>query len=322
MARTNKQLTFEYRCQIKVLKSSHMSNRAIGKLLVFSSSTIDRELKRNRGLRGYRPKQAQEKAQFRSISAKSKPRKMTPSLIAEIEWFLTEFQWSPEQICGVLKTREANPISLSPETIYQHIIADKAKKGMLYLHLRRKSRKYQNRVKGKTTRGQISNRVGIEHRPIEAEKRERLGDFEADTVIGKGHKSTLVTMNCRKSRFIIMRKVTKKTAELVKNAIISSFEGKNLPIHTVTFDNGKEFAYHEKIADKLGVKTYFADPYSSWQRGTNENSNGLVRQYFPKKTDFAKVSEDEVERVQNLLNNRPRKILNYKTPNQVYHENG
>jgi IS30 family transposase len=316
MALTYKQLTYDDRCQIYALKSIKMSNREIARQLGVNSRTIDREISRNKGERGYRFKQADHSARARRHDASSVPRKMTALLIAEIEQLL-KLQWSPEQICGALKRRDVNPISLSPETIYAHIIADKAKKGTLYLHLRRKSRKYQNRIKGKTTRGQICNRVGIEEREPVANGRERLGDFEADTVIGKGHKSAIVTLVCRKSRFILIRKVARKGAEEVKNVIIEALLAEKLPIHTITFDNGKEFAYHEKIADKLLVKTYFANPYCSWERGTNENSNGLVRQYFPKKTDFDKVSVEEIERVQNLLNARPRKTLNYKNPSLV-----
>ena len=317
MARAYKQLTYSDRCQIYALKSTKMSNRKIAVHLCVDSRTIDREVQRNTGGRGYRFKQADEKAKSRRQVASSKPHKMTPSLIAEIEGHLIERQWSPEQICGILRTREVNPISLFPETIYAHILKDKRKKGTLYLHLRRKSRKYQVRIKGKTRRGQICHRVPIEEREVVANERQRLGDFEADTVIGKGHKSAVVTLVCRKSRFILIRKVARKGAEEVKDAIIEAISQEKLPIHTMTFDNGKEFAAHDKIAKKLKVKTYFANPYCSWERGSNENANGLLRQYFPKQTDFDKVTKDEIEKVQNLLNNRPRKILNYQTPSFV-----
>lgn len=317
MARAYKQLTYAQRCQIYALKSTKMSNRAISVHLDVHPRTIDRELKRNTGGRGYRFKQAEEKAKARRHAANAKPYKMTPALILEIEAYLREHQWSPEQICGHLKRRKENPVSLSPETIYTHILKDKAKKGTLYLHLRRKSRQYQNRVKGKTTRGQIPHRVMIEARDEVANNRQRLGDFEADTVIGKGHKSAIVTLVCRKSRFIIIRKVARKGAEEVAKTIISAIKGENIPRHSITFDNGKEFTNHIDIAKQLEVKTYFANPYCSWERGSNENSNGLVRQYFPKQTDFDKVSAEEIEKVQNLLNHRPRKTLNYLTPNLV-----
>jgi transposase, IS30 family len=317
MARTYKQLTYDNRCQIYTLKSTKMSHRQIALQLDVSSSTIDREVRRNKGGNGYRFKQADRLSRARRHAAKAKPVKMTASLIAEIEGYLIERQWSPEQICGVLQRRDEAPISLSPETIYQHIMADKAKKGTLYLHLRRKTRKYQKRVKGKTTRGQICNRVPIEQREEVANARQRLGDYEADTMIGKGHKSAIVTLVCRKSRFLLIRKVAKKRAEEVKNALIAAISAENLPIYSITFDNGKEFAAHNKIAEKFQAKTYFANPYCSWERGSNENTNGLIRQYFPKQTDFDKVNVEEIERVQNLLNNRPRKTLNYQTPNVV-----
>jgi transposase, IS30 family len=317
MAQTYKQLTYDDRCQIYALKSIKMSHRRIAFQLNICSSTVDREVKRNSGLRGYRFKQADRLSKARRTLANSKVFKMTPALIAEIETFLTLHQWSPEQICGHFKTREVNPVSLSHETIYAHIIADKAKNGTLYLSLRRKSRRYQPRIKGKTSRGQICNRVPIEAREAVANNRERLGDYEADSVIGRGHKSAIMTLVCRKSRFTIIRKVPKKRAEEVKNALIDAIITENVPIHTITFDNGKEFAFHEQIAQKLGAKTYFANPYSSWERGTNENTNGLIRQYFPKQTDFDKVSAQEMMRVQNLLNNRPRKILNFQTPSFI-----
>jgi IS30 family transposase len=286
--------------------------------------TIDREIRRNTGGCGYRYKQAQKIAEERRFSRRGVPVKMTPEVVSIIENHLVEAQWSPEQISGRLKIQDNNPISISHETIYKHIYANKRSNGKLYLNLRRKARKYQRRINGKTTRGQIVGRVDIEKRPEIANNRERLGDWEADTIVGLGHKSSIVTLVDRTSRFTYILKLAKNGAEEVTKAIINALKTSTMPVHTITFDNGKEFAKqleitkNLEIAKDLEIETYFAKPYRSWERGTNENTNGLIRQYFPKKTDFDTVTLEELERVQNLLNNRPRKKLNYLTPNEAH----
>jgi transposase, IS30 family len=317
MPRYYSQLTYANRCQIHALKAIDMSNRAIALDLGVSSRTIDRELKRNQGGCGYRHKQAQAFADERRFARKGIAVKMTPALVAVIEDKLTNEQWSPEQISGRLKIEADNPIHISHETIYQHIYADKRKKGKLYLHLRRKARKYQRRINGKTTRGQIVGRVDIENRPEIIEKRERIGDWEADTIVGLGHKSSIVTLVDRTSRLTLILKLFKNGAESGAKAIKNALKTLAMPVHSITFDNGKEFAMHLEIAKYLKTETYFAKPYHSGERGTNENTNGLIRQYFPKKTDFNTVSKEALDKVQNLLNNRPRKTLKYLTPTEV-----
>ena len=317
MAKGYKQLTYDQRCQIDTLKASGKSGREIGEQLGVHQSTTNRELKRNKGKRGYRYKQAQAKSQERRAARKGIPRKMTAALKKQIEEKLA-LQWSPEQIAGWLKRENKDQAVISHESIYQYVLEDKKAGGSLYKNLRRKAKKYFKRINGKTRRGQIKDRVGIEKRPAIVEERSRLGDWEGDTIVGKDHQGAIVSLVERKSRYTLLRKVEKRKAERVKMAItlaLNPFKG--LALKTLTYDNGKEFAEHAAISESLEVQTYFARPYHSWERGTNENTNGLVRQYFPKKTDFATLSEEDVARVQYLLNNRPRKCLGYRTPAEV-----
>jgi transposase, IS30 family len=310
------QLTYDLRCQIYALKKSGKSNRAIAQQLGRDRRTIDREVKRNAGLRGYRYKQAEARCQARRHRTYGRRVKLTPVLKATIAKKLAE-QWSPEQIAGRLQWEQGHKV-ISPETIYQYILSDKKTGGTLYRHLRRKGRKYLKRLNGKTTRGQIKDRVDIDQRPTIVETRTRVGDWEGDTIVGKNHQGALVSLVDRTSRFTRLAKVSRSTAEQVKTAITVAL--RQDPVKTLTFDNGKEFAQHTEIATALNADTYFAKPYHSWERGTNENTNGLVRQYFPKKTDFATVSDADVARVEYLLNTRPRKCLGYKTPMEVIHQ--
>ncbi len=237
---------------------------------------------------------------------------MTSGLIALIEEKLTQSQWSPEQIAGWLKREEG--IQISHERIYQHIWQDKRNGGSLYTHLRRRARKYQKRVNGRTSRGRIIGRVDITRRPAVVELKNRIGDWEGDTIVGLGHRSAIVSLVERKSRYTKLVKVSCNTAKAVETAITVALEPLKEKVHTITFDNGKEFSSHLQVANKLEAQTFFATPYHSWERGLNENTNGLVRQYFPKKTDFATLTDADVARVEELLNNRPRKCLGYNTP--------
>jgi transposase, IS30 family len=307
-------LTAKQRYLIYAFNKSKMSTAAIAKEIGKSQRTVQRELKRNRGQRGYRPRQAQGLADARKRKPKPHLQKMTPDLVEMIDEQLTRFQWSPEQISGWLK-REHPEQSVSHERIYQHIWQNKKEGGRLYLHLRRHGKNYQKRSNGKTSRGRIIGRVDISERPPVVETRERFGDWEADTIVGKGRTSALVTVVERKSRYTKIVRVVRATAEQVSLALSQCLQG--LTVHTITFDNGKEFAFHLKVADALKADTYFARPYHSWERGLNENTNGLIRQYFPKGTDFDLVSDEEVAKVEALLNSRPRKCLGYATPEGV-----
>ena len=226
--------------------------------------------------------------------------------------------YSPEQIAGYCK--KENIECVSHERIYQHIWANKKDGGNLHEHLRRQGRKYRKRGNKKDTRGIIKDRVDIDERPEIVEKKERFGDFEIDTIIGKNHKGAIVTINDRASGYLWMQKVSKRTAEAVYEATVSLLSKIKKFIKTITGDNGKEFAFHKRIAKKLDVNFYFAKPYHSWERGANENLNGLVRQYIPKKTDFSTVTDDFIIRIQKKINSRPRKRFNYENPIFVKNE--
>jgi transposase, IS30 family len=307
-------LTYDLRCQIYALKKSNKPVKEIASFVNVCRSTIYRELGRNSGARGYRYKQAHEMAVSRRFKASSVQRKMTTSTIALIENYLKEEQWSPEQIAGRLKIEHG--IEISHESIYSYIWEDKRNGGMLYKNLRRRSKKYNKRGSKTSGRGLIPDRKDIEERPSVVEERTRFGDFEVDTIVGAHHKGAIVSMVDRKTKYVCLQLVQKGSSINVAEAMIkklSIFDN----IHTITSDNGKEFADHKNVSTALGVEFYFAKPYHAWERGLNENTNGLVRQYFPKSCDFTKLTEMDIVRVENLLNNRPRKTLNYLKPIEV-----
>jgi IS30 family transposase len=302
-------LTREERYQIYALKKAGHTQYEIAKVLARSKSTISRELARNRGGRGYRPKQAQWLAEER--------RAMNARTIDDATWqFACERlreEWSPDQI--------SQHAEISIETVYQRVYADKRAGGSLWKYLR--CQKQRRKRYGKfDRRGTIPNRLSIEDRPAIVETRSRVGDWEADTVIGKNHRQAIVSIVERKSGFTLIRKVERKTAHAVSQAMIELLKPHQKKVHTITSDNGKEFAGHEEIASKLKADFYFAHPYASWERGTNENTNGLIRQYFPKNRDFTTITQQEIDMAMERLNNRPRKRLGYQTPSQVFFKSG
>jgi len=310
--RNYKQLTREQRYQIYALMKAGLSQTAIARIIGVHKSTISREIRRNRGLRGYRPKQAHRFAGIRRTKA-VRPR-ISFATWSRFEHLLRN-DWSPEQISGWL-AREYD-IRVSHESIYQFILKNKRQGGNLYLHLRCK-RQRRKRYGSTNYRGQLVNRVSIDERPDIVETRSRLGDWELDTIIGKAHKQALVSLTERKSRLTLLSKVKHKSADLVSRSIQRLLEPIASKVFTLTSDNGKEFAKHQEIASALQADFYFTHPYSAWQRGLNENTNGLIRQYFPKKYDFTTITEKDVLTVMNKLNNRPRKCLGFKTPNEVF----
>ena len=307
------QLTYEQRCQIEALKKSGFTQSQIGVMVDVSQSTISRELARNTGDRGYRHKQAQRRADSRRLSA-AKAQKMTPAMISVIVDRLKE-KWSPEQIAGWLLRKYG--IEISHETIYLHIWQDKRKGGDLYHHLRRCGKAYEKRRNGYSSRGQIKNRVSIDQRPDDVDERSRVGDWEIDTVIGKGHSGALVTIVERKTQFTVSAQIPYKTAAAVASTTIELLSPYKDLVHTITADNGKEFSRHEVISQALECEFYFARPYHSWERGLNENTNGLLRQYWPKSTDFKRVANNEVDEVLIQLNLRPRKSLGFVAPYEL-----
>lgn len=312
--KTYKQLTCKQRYAIRILLKKNYSQKDIAEVIGVDKSTICRELKRNSGKRGYRYKQAQQKAVERRKD-KSPPR------IGEDTWnkvrsYIKE-DWSPEQISGEVKLKEG--ISISHEWIYQFIIKDKQAGGNLYTHLRC-SNKRRKRYGSHERRGVLKNRKSIEDRPAIVKTKKRIGDWEADTIIGKGHKGVIVSLTERKTKYCLIYKVNRKTADLVSKAMNKLLLPLKDIVHTITSDNGKEFALHEETAKTLETDFYFAHPYASYERGLNENTNGLIRQYFPKDRDFTTITTEEIIMAMKKLNNRPRKTLGFLTPNEVFFE--
>jgi IS30 family transposase len=308
--RTYHQLTQAQRYQIYALQKTRHSLGETAKVVGVHKSSVSRELKRNRGKRGYRPQQAHEMALERR--AKAVPR-ITVEGWATVEALLKQ-DWSPEQISGRLKKEQG--IRISHEWIYHHVISDKRAGGTLYKHLRCQ-KKRRKRYGSYDRRGKLPNCRSIEERPAIVNARKRLGDWEVDTMLGSKHKDVMVTLTERKSRFVLVGKVKERTAQAVQSQICTLLLPIKDKVHTMTSDHGKEFAHHEQIAETLELKFYFAHPYAAWERGTNENTNGLLRQYFPKKSDFASVSGKQVNLAMSRLNSRPRKSLCFNTPFEV-----
>jgi IS30 family transposase len=318
--RAYRQLTEEDRIEIYAMKQAGKQQNQIAAVLGVSSSTVSRELTRNTGLRGYRPKQAHQKMLRRRFTAR-KAVKMTPETVDYIESRLRQ-EHSPEQIAQRMKVDPAweGPV-VSHERIYQHIWQEKAWGGTLYKHLRiggtKQRRKRRN---SRDLRGTIKNRVGIEQRPPIVNRKIRIGDWEGDTVVGKNHQGALVTLVDRKSKLTLLGKVDRSTAEAVEQTIITLMERLPRRSYTLTVDNGQEFSSHESIARRLEINVFFADPYRAWQRGLNENTNGLIRQYVPKGSDIRTLTAKQIKHIMDRLNNRPRKSLGFLTPNEVFYE--
>lgn len=312
--RSYKQLTQEQRYHIQAHRKIKMSMEAIAKELKVHKSTISREIRRNIGKRGYRAKQANEKAHDRKKKARKK-KKMTSELQEKIRKGIM-LKWSPEQVVGHLKKEEQ--IKISIQTIYTFVRKDKLQGGALFGYLRFGKKRYRKKYGSKEARGQIKNRVSIDLRPSIVDQKLRCGDWEGDTIIGKGRRVGLITLVERKTKFTMMIKADSKRSDLTAQAINRKLAPIKNKVLTLTTDNGKEFADHEKIADVLDLSFFFAHPYSSWERGLNENTNGLIRQYFDKKTDFRNVTNEQVAFVEKQLNTRPRKALGFETPQALF----
>ena len=318
--RAYRQLTDEDRIEIYAMKQAGKQQNEMAAELGVHPCTISRELVRNAGFRGYRPKQAQQKMLYRRFTAR-KAVKMTPETIDYIERKLGQ-EHSPEQIAERMKiASDWHGPTVSHERIYQHIWQDKAQGGLLYKKLRiggtKQRRKRRN---SRDMRGTIKNRIGIEQRPEIVERKIRIGDWEGDTVVGKNHQGALVTLVDRKSKLTLIGKVNRYTAGAVEKTIISLMDFLPRRNYTLTVDNGKEFASHESVADALRIRVYFADPYSAWQRGLNENTNGLIRQYVPKGSEVQTLTNEQIQHIMDRLNNRPRKTLGFLTPNEVFYK--
>lgn len=311
-------LTLEQRYKIEVYRNAGISISEIAELVDKDKSVISREIKRNSDQRSgvYKAVLVDKKALNRH-KVKIKKCTLTSEVEANILFYLKQ-DYSPEQIVGRAKIDKRAMVS--KERIYQYIWENKRKGGLLYKHLRTKGKKYKKRGHLKDKRGLIIGRVDISERPKIVEKKSRLGDLEIDLVIGKNHKGALLTINDRASGILFMGKVESKEASAIQQKTIELLKDWKPIIKTITSDNGKEFANHRAIAEDLDIDYYFAKPYHSWERGANENLNGLIRQYFPKKSNFENIEEQQIKTVVNTLNNRPRKRFGYKTPNEIFAE--
>lgn len=316
---SHKQLTLEQRYHISALREAGHTQIEIAEKIGVHKSTISRELKRNMfwwnsRIPYYKPHYAQTYS-----TGRHKHKKKRISFTKEIEAFVEEkliLDWSPEQISGYAKKHTL--FTVSHERIYQFILKDKENGGSLYKHLRHQAKKHRKRYGSPKRSGPIKNRRFIEERPSIVDEKKRIGDWEIDTIIGKNHTQAIITVVERVSKKTALKKVEAKTAALVSDGTIEVLKPYSDLILTITGDNGSEFAYHEKIANELKADFYFAHPYSSWERGLNENTNGLIRQYLKKGSDFAHVTEKELEFIIERLNNRPRKSLGYATPNEIF----
>ena len=308
-----KQLTTGQRYQIYGLKQSGLNQTQIALIIGVNKSTISREFMRNKGKRGWRPSQAQSLRDERK-QACNNGKQFTLNDWAEVDHLIRQ-DLSPEQAANRLKLEGG--LQISHEAIYQHIYADKRDGGNLHSNLRSQKPRRKRYASGQERRGMIKNRISIDDRPEIVNQKMRIGDWEGDTVIGKNHCGGLVTLAERVSRYVLAGHIRSKHADgvtAVTTRLLAPYKNR---CHTITFDNGKEFAGHERIAEELQTSIYFAHPYHSWERGLNENSNGLLRQYFPKNMELTDITEEQVQWAVERLNHRPRKVLGFRSPHEV-----
>lgn len=322
------QLKATQREKIYELQQLGYKQECIAQKVGCSQSAISRELKRNKaGTRlGYLPDRAEHRANERRARAKEKVPKWYE--YAELHEYVIEklkckSHYSPEQIAGRINLDYPDDMKMrvSHESIYQYIWADKKKGGTLWKYLRQSHKKKKKRYGKKDSRGEIPNKTSIEKRPKEVDDKKIPGHWEGDLIIGHRHKGALNTQVDRTCKLLRAIKMEQKTAKEMVKATVKAYQDIPKQLRkTMTYDNGKEMAQHEEISKLLNISIYFAHPYHSWERGLNENTNGLIRQYFPKGTDFTKITQAEVDEVVEAINNRPRKTLNYRTPNEVFEE--
>lgn len=318
----HKHLNYLMRCQILALWKAGFNQNQIAKEIGVHKSTISREFKRNLtflhtrpGCWIYKPDYAQCYADERR-KAKRHYYKFTIEVADFVRNKLFQ-DWSPEQISGYGKRWEL--FSISHERIYQFILEDKKSGGELYKHLRHKNIKYRKRF-GSSQRASIRNRRMIDERPKIVDEKSRIGDWEIDTIIGKNQRQAILSIVERVSKFTILKKLENRTSEVTKIALTNALAEYENQVYTITSDNGCEFARHEEISQILSADFFFAHPYSSWERGLNENTNGLVRQYIKKSTELFDVTDQSLDIIASKLNDRPRKTLGFKTPREVFDE--
>ena len=313
------------RYQIQALKACSFSVRRIAQQLGRSASTIAREIKRAGVTSSYQAQAAHTLAVERQAKCRN-ARTIAPERWTTVQDYLRLYM-SPEQICGRLARESAacgsvaprSTVSISHESIYQHIYRDKAQGGDSVSYLRCQKARRKRYASGNERRGQLKGRICIEQRPAIVELRQRIGDWEGDTVVGRGHTGVLVTLVDRCSRYTLVRHLPNREAAPVSAAILEMLRPHKAQCLTLTFDNGKEFADHAFFGNCLEAQVFFAHPYHSWERGTNENTNGLLRQFFPKAMSFESLCAQDVDDAAYRLNHRPRKCLGYRTPHEVFY---
>jgi transposase, IS30 family len=310
------------RGQIQAFLQEGRSVRAIGRILQRAASSVSREVRRNTVGGVYMALHAQHR--YRERRRECRPvRKLDYLPLWTYVLEKLPLCWSPDQVAGRLRLEHPNDpkMRISHETLYRALYVDERLAPMVS-YLRQARPKRRKRGQGRTRRCLIPNRTSIHERPLEVLERSRFGDWEGDLLLGKDQQGAVVSLVARKSLMLLARKVETKQSQEVIAAVIAAFE--DLPAswaRTVTFDNGSEFYHHERITNELGMATFFADAYAAYQRGCNENINGLIRQYLPKGTTFENLSQLQLDNIVYELNNRPRKTLGYQTPYEVFNAN-
>ena len=319
-------LALEERYVIYHLVLYGLSYREIGRRLKRHHTTISREVARNRPTYAddavYWHESAQEYADQRKYRPRHYPKLSTPRLVKYVNRKIQE-DWSPEEISGRLSIDfpDNKLMRISHETVYQWVFQDAFNGGTLYTHLRCRHKKRRKQKRYGAGRGLIPDRVSISQRPLVVDSRTRFGDWEGDSVEGSKGSGAIASHVERKSRYLIAAKLADKTANTMTIASARAFQRiPKMVRKTLTVDNGKEFSLFKELENKTGLCIYFADPYSAWQRGSNENTNGLLRQYFPKGSNFRNIENKDLALAVKKLNHRPRKCLNYQTPHEVFYE--
>jgi transposase, IS30 family len=315
---TYHQLSPEERYMLAALRKQGFNKSQIARALGRHRSTVGRELGRNstRSDGRYRASTAQERTNGRR-SRSRRNRRFTARDLALVEELLCR-QWSPEQVAGHL--RRAGQLLISHETIYRHVWRDKREGGTLYTHLRGARKRRRKRYGAYDSRGRLAGKRMISERPPEVEGRERVGHWEADTVMGAGAKDCVVTLVERKTGLVLVGKLKDRTADSLSRRAVSLIRRRGGRFETVTADNGTEFHHYERIERLTGARFYFARPYHSWERGSNENANGLIRQYLPKGVSMAGLNQHQCNAIARKLNTRPRKRLGFRTPLECFNQ--
>jgi IS30 family transposase len=320
------QLTEAERYTLSMLKREGRSLRAIAHALQRSPSTISREVRRNATIDPNRPRPlyVPSKAHEHANGRRRRSRRVkhhAAEVYAHVEVLLGQRQWSPEQIASQLA--EQLGVRLSHMTIYRHVRRNQRQGGRLYMHLRQGGKRRRKRTHGPEKRGKLANKPMIDTRPQAVEAREEIGHWEGDTVMGAaGERACLLTLVERSTGYAIVAWLPHRTVLAVNRAAVRAIGSSGLPFKTITWDNGTEFHGYRELEQALGVQCYFAYPHHPWQRGSNENFNGLLRQYFPKRKSLARIRQADCDRATTKLNRRPRKRYGYETPLQRLQRSG